>query len=142
MQLAQQLWQCNLSLFLFESNYLFFISQILRIGYSYIAYNVMVTNPNTLTQIDSMDLTVPVKQDYLKYLSLQFPSVVETDILPASLIVSTTKSTTTTTTITTGATYSASTNLLTYVEQNNQQSLVSYFETYTFKSIVYLKDFF
>ena len=134
MQLAQQLWQCNLSLFLFESNYLFFISQILRIGYSYIAYNVMVTNPNTLTQIDSMDLTVPVKQDYLKYLSLQFPSVVETDILPASLIVSTTKSTTTTTTITTGATYSASTNLLTYVEQNNQQSLVSYFETYTFKS--------
>ena len=102
----------------------------------------MVTNPNSLTQIDSMDLTVPVKQDYLKYLSLQFPSVIESDILPASLIVSTTKTTTKTTTITTGATsYSTSTNLFTYIEQNNQQSLVSYFLNHENSGRVYLKVF-
>jgi hypothetical protein len=56
-------------------------------------FNIQVTNPNSLTQIDSLDLNEPTNATYLKSFTTEFPNFNVDDIQIGTLtIVSSTSS--------------------------------------------------
>jgi hypothetical protein len=69
-------------------------------------FNIMVTNPNSMTQIDSLDLVEPTNTTYYKSLIALFPNMQSTDI--QSGVLPSTTTTVTTTTFSTTTTSSSS----------------------------------